>query len=516
MKKLLCLLLILMLCPLSALAELEMEVAKNYITFPTLDEMKGYFRKSSEWTIIHRDNLDEHMELLLQRGDTEEEIRARFAEDTLLWEAYKTQLPEDGIFRMERFVDDTSRDVWHLRHLSTKERKEFLTRVSDGLLLEQYDTFAAKYAGSGGSAYIDCGFTTVPPAAYESGRMHIRYINGQAYVLTYAVRGRMAGRSKLRTSKEKQIIDSYSPFNTLTFGVKLQPQMPDFTLDAAFPTQVDLGEVTVSGSVTKGADVTVTLDGEAIPCTVKSSGAFSLTLPLTAAGDHEVTFTTTHKKYTDRVETFTVNASANRTPLTLTALPEEIALTGEQTIAGTSDPGAEIILRLDDQEAVTLTADATGAFSHTFDIPEAQAHLLLVFASSEGKDISISEHAFYTEYETIKDGIDAFEENLTAFTIDSLAESPEAHLGKKVKISVKVKEVQFTDTGLGILCTYNPPKSSKHEKTPLYLTFYGYAQDQIQPGMTMTIYATVNGTQEVEGETRMDLLVEYGTYLTVK
>jgi len=35
-----------------------MDVAKNYITFPSLDEMTGYFRKSSEWTIVHSGNLD--------------------------------------------------------------------------------------------------------------------------------------------------------------------------------------------------------------------------------------------------------------------------------------------------------------------------------------------------------------------------------------------------------------------------------------------------------------------------
>lgn len=59
MRRILCVLLVMLLLPVSSLAELEMDVAKNYITFPGLDEMKGYFRSSSKWTIIHRDNLDE-------------------------------------------------------------------------------------------------------------------------------------------------------------------------------------------------------------------------------------------------------------------------------------------------------------------------------------------------------------------------------------------------------------------------------------------------------------------------
>ncbi len=398
MKRFLCLLLTLLLCPLYAFAELNMDVAKNYITFPSLDEMTGYFRKSSEWTIVHSGNLDEHMALLLRRGDTEEDIRARFAEETLLWEAYNQGFPEDACVRMERFVNETSRSVWHLRHLSTAERRDLLKKADSGKLLASYDTFSAKFAGSGGTAYIECGFTTFPLALHESGKMHIRYLNGQEYVLTYAVRERMAGRSKLRSARENNLIRGYSPFKSLKFGVKLLPTMPDFALDEAFPTQVDLEDLTVSGAVPQGARLAVTLDQADIPCTVDGKGAFSVSLPLTAPGDHEVVFTITHGKHTDRVEAFTVNASAHRTPLTITAKPKTDALAGDHTIAGISEPGAEIVLRLDDRDAITLTADEAGAFTHTYEIMDSQAHLLYVAASAQGKDISIIQVPFYTEY----------------------------------------------------------------------------------------------------------------------
>lgn len=86
MSRILCILLVMLLLPVSSLAEPEIHVTKNYITFPGLDEMKGYFRCSSKWTIVHRDNLDEHMAFLVDRSEAEDDIRARFAEDTLLWE----------------------------------------------------------------------------------------------------------------------------------------------------------------------------------------------------------------------------------------------------------------------------------------------------------------------------------------------------------------------------------------------------------------------------------------------
>lgn len=517
MKKFaLILLALLLVMPLAMAEELEMEISKSNIVFPTLDEMKGRFRPTKEWTIVHRGNLDEHMELLLKRGETEEEIRARFAEDTLLWEAYFEGFADDACIRMERFVDETSREIWHLRHLSTKERKEFLELVNDGMLFAQYDTFSAKFDGNGGNAYVDCGFTTVPPAAYESGRMCIRYINGQAYVVTYAARGRMAGRSSLRAKRENTLLSGYTPMDSLFFGVKLLPEMSAFELDSGFPAQVDLEDVKLSGTVTKGARLTAALDGEEIYSKTLSKGEFSLTLPIATPGEHEVTFTVTHKKHTDRVETFTLHASADRTPLNFTALPELLAPAGPQTVSGTTDPGAEVILRLDEEEAMTLIAGADGSFSHTWEVMDDQLHLLYALATAEGKDPSVAEYAFLTEYETFRDGLDAFEEQLTELTISQLAEDPYAHLGERVKISVKVKEVIHTQEGLGVLCTYNPPKGSKHAKTPLYLSLYGYGQDQVREGMTITIYGTVQGQKDADGEPRLNILMQYGTYLTIK
>lgn len=517
MKKIALLVLALLLVCSCALAdELEMEVSKSSIVFPTLDEMKGRFRPTKEWTIVHRGNLEEHMELLLQRGDTEEEIRQRFASDTLLWEAYFEGFPTDACVRLERFEDASTRSIWHLRHLSSSERKEYLEMVNDGLLFSQYDTFSAKFEGNGGTAYLDCGFTTVPPAAYESGRMCVRYINGRAYVITYAVKGRMAGRSSLRAKRENTLINGYTALDSMSFGVKLLPEMPAFEIEGGFPSQVDLGDVAVKGTVTKGAKVTVTLDGEELYSKTAGKGSFSLNLPIATEGEHQVTFTITRSKSTDRVESYTLYASADRTPLNLTATPEVLAPAGEQTFAGTTTPGAEVVLRLDDREAVTLTAGEDGSFAHTFTVEDDQFHTLYVLAAAQGKESSTLEYAFITEYETFRDGVDAFEDRLTTLTISQLEEAPYANLGQRVKISVKVKEVRYTAEGLGVLCTYNPPKGFKHAQTPLYLTVYGYGRDQIREGMTITIYGTVHGQRDVDGEKRLDILLQYGTYIITK
>lgn len=112
MKRILCILLALLMLPMVSLAELQMETASNSrILFPELDQMKARFRTIYEWTIVHKDNLDEHMELLLKRGDSEAEICERFAEDTLLFEAYFVSFPDDACILNESSLS-IAKDVY--------------------------------------------------------------------------------------------------------------------------------------------------------------------------------------------------------------------------------------------------------------------------------------------------------------------------------------------------------------------------------------------------------------------
>lgn len=513
MKRWLLLTLLIVLLPTAALAELEMIVEKNYIKFPELDGMNCRFRPTREWTVVHRDNLDEHLGMMQQYGWTETEIRARFAEDTLLWEAYWDAWPEDAFIRMERFTDDVSREIWHLRHLSTAERREFLEFVNEGGLFEQYDTFSAKFGGTGGQAYLDCGFTTVPPADYESGRMCVKYINGQAYVVTYVARGRMAGRSSLRTKRENEQLSGYTPVGYFEFGAKLLPRLTALTLEA-LPVQADVGEITIGGQMEPGGSLEATLNGMPVKADVARDGAFRLTLPVDRDGTQELVLIASHSKYTQRTETASFQASAEGTPLTLTAVPEGSVLVGAQQVSGVTLPGAQITLQLDNHGAVTLTADDAGGFSHSWEIHDDQFHLLQITAEAQGREPLALETVFATRYASVNEAISAFSQNLTERRISELAADPLSHMGEKVKISVRVTDVTITREGLEVLCSYNPPASYHHEKTPLVLIVPGYAHEQIQPDMIMTVYASVQGQQMVDGEPRLLLLADYGTWLT--
>lgn len=512
-------LLVMLLCmlPLGARA-LEWTCEKNYIRFPEIEDAKLYFRSAKDWTIVTPENYLEHMELLLARGDREEDIHARFAQESLIFEAYSDKLKKDACIRLECAENEVSREIWHLRHLSTKERTAFKEAMQEGKVLEKYDTFTFKWSdGSKQQTSCICGFTTRPPQVYESGVLELRYYNGKEYILSYAVLGRRAGRSTLRSSGENDRINQQYPFDRVVFKGEMLPPMPAFELDKPFPTQVDVGETTITGQVPSGSRMTATLNGEEIPVKVAKDGDFTLVLDLPEPGDYEVVITTTHSKNTDRVEHYTLNASASRTPLNLTEMPDALAQAGPQTVSGETDPGAEVIVQLDREYPVDLVADEKGCFTHTFDVMDDQVHQLTVTAMGTGKDDAQLILHFATEYETFKDGVKAFSQDLTKHTIGEMAKDPAAYAGEKVKISVKVKEVTYTEEGLGILCAYNPPSGSGYAKTPLYLTLYGYGQDQISEGMIITIYGTVTGPAQVQTdqgeETRLGILVQYGTYL---
>ncbi|MDY4137889.1 MAG: hypothetical protein SOY30_00880, partial [Eubacteriales bacterium] len=137
------LLVILCMLPLGAGA-LEWTCDKNYIYFPELENAKMYFRTTADWTIVTPENYLEHMDLLLARGDREEDIHARFAQESLVFEAYSDALKQDACIRMECSETETSREIWHLRHLSTKERTAFKEDMQEGRVLEKYDTFTFK------------------------------------------------------------------------------------------------------------------------------------------------------------------------------------------------------------------------------------------------------------------------------------------------------------------------------------------------------------------------------------
>lgn len=244
--------------------------------------------------------------------------------------------------------------------------------------------------------------------------MTIHVINGAMYVFSmcyadtlypYTPAPEASGFSSTPLRRETDI----------QFGAELLPQLPAFSLKEDLPTQADVDERTVRGTIRSGDTIKVTLDGAEVPVTLKSyEGEFAAVLPLTEEGDHELVFTVNHPKNTERVETYPINVSSTRTALTFTDVPQGYVLVGSQTLAGTSDPGASIVVTLDENEPVTVMADETGAFSWQFDLPDSNLHHLHVMATApDYKESFKVEWYFMTVYETALKGLYAFGAEVT-------------------------------------------------------------------------------------------------------
>ncbi len=528
MKRFFLLALALMIAPLSALAELHYEIkGKGYIDFPDLDNWHAAFTYSDTWTFVTADNLEEHLDLVMARGDGEAAIRERFARDTLIFEAYSTELPPDACIRVEKYETDFTREVWHLRHWGTGKRAWITAALGNGSEVD-YCIYGLQPIGSGGNAGFTGWFTNYPPAGHEGGSMNIHFRNGAMYLISYNVYGRLSGSARFYSNLEEWQM-SLGPLNDRSsFRSELLPRPARLTLDTFVPVQAAVGSaVTVTGTVEQGSTLTVTLDGTPVPAQVTAKNTFSVELPMKASGDHEALFTLSREGYQDSVRVVRINADNAWTPMILTARPETYAAAGEQKLAGFTVPGAELTVQLDDAERTAVSVDEAGCFSHTFAVNDSAVHTLRVTAEAPGLMETIYEKTFVASYADGKTAVRIFRQNATDTPMREIIDAPQQHLGEKVEVSLMAREVTFCEQGLRIHCVWNydhlvarkpwQPDPKKQEEIYVSLVIPGYAQDKVYKGMILSVCATVTGThlytpEKGESTEVLELTADYVTY----
>ncbi len=533
LKRLMIFAAVLLLMPLAALAELEyVRQERLYIDFPALDEWRGNFSNVQKWVIVTPETLDENWDLVAARGDTEEEIRARYADENFLFEAYSPELPEDACFRAEMYENDMTREVWHFRHWSTAERKRLNEYLMSGNVLPDRDVYSLSNQGSGGTANVQGYFTNYPPATHESGKIRFDFRNGRMYVFSYCVSGRLLGSARYMNAKDEKAI-SRSPLTSLNtrFLSEMQPRLPKYALDSAFPEDVAPGNVRVTGTTGANCKLAVTLDGEKVTANIKSSGEFVVVLPLKEPGEHEVVMTVTHSKFTDRVMKYTVRVSETLTPLTVNEDPGNFTDVTQLTWKGLTDPGAQVTLMDGETELAACAADETGTFTLEYEVTRPDVYELVLTAQAEGKEPNRRDVAFSAEYADANEGIKAFSQDLSETPFLDMVDSIEDYIGQKVKISIWIKEVQINEQGLALIGHHNNKSETnayngsymptEKGNALLYVNVPGYVQCQIGENMILTVYATVEGTrvlidEDGEEEERIELTVDYGTYLVYK
>lgn len=168
-EKMAMLLFALLLLPAAALAELNAEVkSADQACFPELHELTAYFQEAEDWIFVTPENLDEHLDMVLARGGTEEEIRQRYAWESFVFEAYSPLLDARECVRLERFENDMTRDIWHCRHMTLEQQEQFFEELEMGFIMPWYDTYSPlKRVNTQIGGYVTASFTSIPPTSLE-------------------------------------------------------------------------------------------------------------------------------------------------------------------------------------------------------------------------------------------------------------------------------------------------------------------------------------------------------------
>ncbi len=492
MKRLLAMVLILCLLPLWAAALEYRKEGISYIVFPELDEWQGRFNRRDNWVIVTPETLDEHWEMVAARGDTEEEIRARYAADTFLFEAYSPDIPADSCFRAERFENEHTRDIWHLRHWSDDDFQKVKDYLTSGRAIPNKDVYGLIRQGHSANRRLVGYFTNYPPETLESGRIHLELRNGKLYVFSYCVSGRMVGNESALVEDAEFSWSSPVCHDRSIFLNEAMPRMVLYELEEAFPEDVTPGNVRVSGTAQAGSRMEVTLDGKRVPGAIRDEGDFIVILPLKETGEHQVEMTFNRSGYAERKRTYTVRVSEEMTPLTLLEKPEPFSDLGTMTVSGRTERGANVALWVDGDQTASCLADENGLFSFSFEIKTEDEHSIRLTARAEGKLVNEREISFIACWMDAEKALKEYKKETEKPDHENIWANPGEHLGEKVAFPVYVWDVQTTAEGLFARCVYGRYANTAVEHM-YYVNIKGYARCMFRPREVLTVYGEVSG-----------------------
>ena len=477
---------------------------QDYLLLPE-EEVQLWMYRMKEWTLVTPDTMEEHMALLTSRGDSEEDVRYRFAHGNILLEAYHEKLP-DGRMRVQVFEDDQSRSVWNLKILTKKQyvalKKELQERLYQGYLhlfnvkgyAEEYRT--RDYTGS---------VIAYPPFAYESGLFMLRFFNGRAYLVTYTqpVPGSSA---KLYDGTMFGRVQGFVLKNHPELVGKERAAAADLTHDRRLILNAHSGTYTFAGASEKGASVTVETGGRKVTAQVDGDGKYTARITL-APGDNAVVARAQKEKLADNALTRVIPVNDGMAALELTDYPYDAVDRGKMKAAGRTSPGARVTVKIDGGKPEKVKVKKDGSFSWDVKVEDWTEHTIEITASEDGLTDCTAKFTFRPVYEDAAKGIQAFQKTLDkGVNGKKISADPGGYVGKRVKMEVYTTKAQRRD---GRLILHG--NISRDKKMPVILVCPDYLEDRIQDKMLLTVYGTVTEPSRADPAVpRLD--VEYIRY----
>lgn len=410
--------------------------------------------KMQEWTFVTPENLEEHIDMIISLGEKEEDIRARFADGTILFEGYHKN--KDRL-RAQIFEDAFTRSVWKFDDLTSTQERAVLERLKN----YYFQGFLDLYNITTNGPVINGRYIAYPPYTYESGKFCLCFFNGKAYLMTGS-----DNAIYLKGEKLKAVADL----------------MPDERLIL----NAHSGEYTFAGISEKKANVKVMIGDQQWDAVVDAEGKYTASIQL-QPGDNEIIAIANKEGLSENTLSHFISVDDGMAALTLTEYPYGDEIRNKIKVAGTAAPGAKVTVKIDENEPMELTVNEDGSFSQKIEAEEWVEHSIEITASEEGKEDCTAIFSFTACYEDAAKGISAYRKTLTqGLTYKKISKDPEAHMGGRIKLDVYTREIEHTDGRLII-----KGNVYTHTDQPIILVCDSYLEDKIKEKMIITVYGEV-------------------------
>ncbi len=475
---------LILMIPLFAAAE----TSEYRLPLPELG-VECYLEKVKDWTVVTADNLEENMALFTARGETEENVRMRYKEGHVAFEAFRKELP-NGRFRLEVFEDADTRSIWNLDDLTKKQYIAVAEGLEETLFKGRYQLFKIRYQASDTRDRCFYGsLIAYPPYQYESGRFLLRYLDGKAFLASYtqtteaSANKHIAGDDTLHRLEWTALNDD----NGVRLFDKAKTPVADLRHDdERYIVNAHSGDFVFTGGSEKGASVTVAAGGVEREAKVDKDGKYSCHITL-LPGDNEVVSTAEKKGLERNTLVRVIAVDDGMAALEMTKYPLGNVDRDEIEVEGVVSSGATVTIQIDEESPVEVKADKDGEFEYEIAAADWQTHVLTVTAREEGLRDCVAQFEFSPEYEDAKKGISAFRKTLTeGVTGKKLVADPGAYIGARVKLEVYITDVSRDGGFLTLTCRIDSKKDQ-----PIYLVCDSYLEDEILDKMLITVYGTV-------------------------
>ena len=474
--------------------------------------LRAIVKNPEEWTIVTKENLNDHKDTVTACGDSMENVRFRFDQGDILLEAYHRNLP-DGRVRVQAFENEFTRSVWNLDDLTKKEYIAAADELEEKLFGGYLYLFNIKYYAEITKGREFTGSVIAyPPYPYESGLFRLCFFNGKAYLATYtqptqaSAKKLMGGEYTYNRVREWTVVGGGK--GLLQGTVERKTAVADLRTDTErLILNAHSGAFDMTGKTEKKAEVTLKNGKKTWQAKVDADGRYQAQITLTP-GENEIVAVANKQGLEENTLSRFIPVNDAMAALELTSYPDGVMERDEIEVKGKASPRAEVTVRLDEEVPQVLTLQADGSFETELTAEDWVRHTVTVTSKEAGLEDCVARFSFTPTYDDAKKGISAYKKTLTeGLTTKKLSNDPAAHQGERIKLEVYTTKVERLDGQLIL-----SGNIEKDKNRPVILVCDDYFEDTILDKMIITVYGEVMEPSLTEPPIPQ-VHVEYITYL---